>query len=281
MKFLLIVFSVLSLSACSSLISSAKKDFAEDLSATILSHDDPETIRQAIPAYLVLVDSMIRGDQNNIGLLVSGSRLYGSYASEFVDETARRITLSERAFKYAEHAMCLQSSKACDAKAMPYLQFEQVLKQFREEDAPVLFAYGAAWAGLIQANSEDWNAVAELPKAKAAIQRVLELDETISNGDAYVYMGVMESLLPPAMGGKPELAKEHFEQALMTSNRQNTMALLLYAEKYARLLFDRELHDQLLNELIEGDTSQSDSALIDAIAKAKARELLDNADDYF
>lgn len=280
-KFLLIVLSVLSVSACGSLISSAKREFAEDLSATILGHNDPETIKQAVPAYLVLVDSMIRGDQENIGLLIAGSRLYGSYASVFVDETARKITLSKRSFSYADRAICLKKPAACKAKTMSYPQYEQLLKQFKKEDASDLFAYGAAWAGLVQANSADWNAVAELPKVKATIQRVLELDETISNGGAHVYMGVMESLLPSTMGGKPQLAKEHFEKALKISNRKNLMALLLYAEKYARLLFNRELHDRLLNELIETDISQSDKALIDTMAKAKAKKLLSNADDYF
>jgi hypothetical protein len=41
------------------------------------------------------------------------------------------------------------------------------------------------------------------------------------------------------------------------------------------------LHDRLLNELIEADTSESDKALIDTIARAKAKKLLKNADDYF
>ncbi len=279
-KALLIVLLVMSVVACS-YVSFAKKKFAEDLSATILSHDDPATIKQAVPAYLILIDSMIRGDQRNVGLLISGSRLYGSYASVFVDKTARKITLSKRAFGYASRAMCLKNPAACNARTMSYPQYEQLLKQFTKEDADALFAYGAAWAGLVQANRADWNAVAELPKVKATIQRVLELDETISNGDAHVYMGVMESLLPSAMGGKPQLAKEHFEQALKISNRKNLMALLLYAEKYARLLFDRELHDRLLNEIIETDISQSDTALIDAIAKAKAEKLLAGSDDYF
>jgi len=167
-KYLLIVLSVMSVVACSA-VSSAKQRFAENLSATMLGHDDPATIKQAIPAYLVLVDSMIRSDQKNIGLLISGSRLYGSYASVFVDKTARKITLLKRAFGYADRAICLKKPAACNAKTMPYLQYEQLLTQFIKEDADALFAYGASWAGLIQANSADWNAVAELPKAKATI----------------------------------------------------------------------------------------------------------------
>ena len=277
----LIVALLYSLTACGSLISTAKKEFAEDLSATIMSHDEPETVKQAIPTYLVLVSSLIRGDQENVDLLVSGSRLYSSYASVFVKETDRKIRLSKRAFKYAERAVCLRLPKACSTKTMSYHEFEQAIKGFKKEDASILFAYGAAWSGLIQANRADWNAVAELPKAKAIIAKVLELDEDISNGDAHLYMGVMESLLPPAMGGKPKIAKKHFERALVISKRKNLMALLMYAEKYARLLFDRELHDKLLNELLAVDIRDSKTLLIDTIARVKAKQLLADAEDYF
>ena len=277
----LIGMILLSLTACGSLISSAKKEFAEDLSATILAHDEPETVKQAIPTYLILVSSMIRGDQENVDLLVSGSRLYGSYASVFVEETERKIILAKRSFDYAQKAVCLKMPTACTAKTMSYHAFEQMLKGFKKEDASTLFAYGAAWLGLIQANSADWNAVAELPKAKAIITKVLQLDEAISNGDAHLYMGVMESLLPPAMGGKPEIAKKHFERALKISKRKNLMALLMYAEKYARLLFNRKLHDSLLKELLSVDIHKSKILLIDTIARVKAKQLLADADDYF
>ena len=272
---------LLSLTACGSLISSAKKEFAEDLSATILAHDEPETVKQAMPTYLILVSSLIRGDQENVDLLVSGSRLYGSYASVFVKERDRKIILAKRSFDYAKQAVCLKMPKACTARTMSYHEFEQTIKGFKKEEASILFAYGAAWAGLIQANRADWNAVAELPKAKAIITKVLELDEGISNGDAHLYMGVMETLLPPAMGGKPDIAKKHFERALEISKRKNLMALLMYAEKYARLLFDRELHDSLLNELLAVDVRESKTLLIDTIARLKAKELLADADDYF
>lgn len=281
LKWLLIPVLLISLSGCASLVSSAKKEFAEDLSATILDSDDPETVKQALPAYLVLVSSMIRGDQDNIELLISGSRLYGSYASVFVDKRSRKITLATKSFDYADRAMCLHRPVACNSSSMSYHEYEQSLKKFSKEDVSVLFAYGAAWAGLIQANRADWNAVAELPRVKATIQRVLELDESVSNGDAHLYMGVMESLLPPAMGGKTELAKGHFERAIKISDRTNLMALLMYAEKYARLVFDRELHDRLLKEVVNADMSKSKMVLIDTIARARAEQLLADADNYF
>lgn len=281
LRYLLAAALVLSLTACGALISSAKQEIAEDLSATIMAHDEPETIEQALPAYLVLVSSLIRGDENNVELLLSGSRLYGAYASVFVEETQRKIILSRRAHEYAQRAVCLKLPAACLAKTMSYHEFENMLTATKKEDAAILFAYGAAWSSLIQANQADWNAIAELPKAKAIIERVLALDEAISNGDAHIYMGVMESLLPAAMGGKPLIAREHFERALELSDRKNLMALLIYAEQYARLMFERELHDRLLNELLSVDIRQSETMLIDTIARAKAKKLLANAENYF
>lgn len=278
---LAIVSSLLILSGCGQLVSNAKKEFAEDLSATILEQNDPETVRQAVPAYLILVSSMIKGDPDNVELLISGSKLYGAYASVFVEERERKQRLSALSLDYAQHAFCIYTPENCNFRELSYYEFEQVLTQFNKEDAPVLFALGSAWAGWLQANSADWNAVAELPRIKAIIQRVLEIDPLINNGDAYLYMAVMESFLPPAMGGQPELAKNNFEQAIKISNGENLMARLLYAEKYARLVFDKELHDQQLREVINARIENNESTLINSIAQYRAKILLDESDGYF
>jgi len=96
-----------------------------------------------------------------------------------------------------------------------------------------------------------------------------------------LYMAVMESLLPPTLGGKPDIAKKHFDRAIEISNGRNLMAKVLYAEKYARLLFDRELHDELLKQVVESDTGENDQILINTLAKQKAQALLIDSDDYF
>ncbi len=277
----IVLFTLLILSGCGQLVANAKQEFAEDLSATMLEQNDPETVKQAVPAYLILVSSMIKGDPDNVELLISGSKLYGAYASVFVEERDRKKRLSALSLDYAQHAFCIYKPTACNFRELSYYEFEQVLRQFNKEDAPVLFALGSAWAGWLQANSADWNAVAELPRIKAIIQRVLELDPLINNGDAYLYMAVMESFLPPAMGGKPELAKKNFEQAIKVSNGENLMAKLLYAEKYARLVFDQPLHDSLLREVINAKVENNESTLINSIAQYKARVLLDESNEYF
>jgi hypothetical protein len=59
------------------------------------------------------------------------------------------------------------------------------------------------------------------------------------------------------------------------------MARLLYAEKYARLVFDKELHDQQLREVINARIEDNESTLINSIAQYRAKILLDESDEYF
>ena len=281
LKTLIIVFMMLSVTACGQLIANAKKEFAQDLSATILEFDDPETIKKGVPAYLILISSMVKGDPENPALLESAAQLYGAYASSFTDSDISKKTLTKRAFSYASHAICLRDSNFCDIKDISYFEFEKRLDAVDKVQAESLFIFVSSWAGFIEANSADWNAVAELPKVKAGIQRIIDIDETVSNGDAHLYMAVMESLLPPTLGGMPELAKKHFDRAIEISHGENLMAKVLYAQKYARLLFDRELHDNLLQQVIDADIDSQQQTLINALAKQKAAKLLLDADDYF
>ena len=71
------------------------------------------------------------------------------------------------------------------------------------------------------------------------------------------------------------------EQAIEVSSGTNLMAKLLYAEKYARLVFDKELHDKLLKEVISSKIENDESTLINSIAQQKAELLLAQSDEYF
>ncbi|MDH5766805.1 MAG: TRAP transporter TatT component family protein [Gammaproteobacteria bacterium] len=281
LKLILLILMVMSISACGRVISNAKIEFSQDLTATILEFDDPETIKKGVPAYLILVSSMIKGDPDNPDLLEAGSQLYGAYASGFTDTSKSKKALVNRAFDYSTRAMCVRDVGFCHLENISYFEYEKLLASLDKSQAEHLFIFASSWASVIEANSSDWNAVAELPKVKSSILRVLELDETVKNGNAHLYMAVMESLLPPTLGGKPEIAKKHFDRAIEISKGENLMAKVLYAEKYARMLFDRELHDELLKQVVESDAGSKDQILINTLAKQKAEILLNNADEYF
>jgi hypothetical protein len=269
------------LCGCSVLVGSATSRLAADLSAGVLNQDDPETVRQGLPAYLLIVDGLIEGSPDSAPLLLTGSKLYGSYATAFVDDEARAQRLAVRAHEYGQRALCTRLADLCVVVAAPFEVFVAELARTRRSDVPVLFGFGVAWASWVQVHSNDWAAIAEVPRIRALMERVVELDEAYEGGEAHAYLGVLSTQLPASLGGKPEIGRAHFERALELSVERDLMVKVLYARWYARLVFDRPLHDRLLGEVLESSPGVPGLTLRNTLARSQARELLADADDYF
>ena len=269
------------LSGCSSVATRTTGGFSDNLSRAVLEQNDPETVRQGAPAFLLMLDGFISGDPDNQGLLLSGSRLYGAYASAFVEDEQRQRRLADKSFNYARRAICLSHKDFCAVIDKPLAPFSEQLSGFDTDDVPLLFGFASAWATRIQVNSDDWNATIQLPKVAALMTRVIELDEAYNHGNAHVYMGVLSTQLPAVYGGKPEVGRQHFERANELSAGRNLMVNVLFAKYYARLVFDRELHDSLLQAVLASDTEAQDLTLSNALAQQQAKELLEGSNDYF
>jgi hypothetical protein len=276
-----ILLILLTLNGCASLASSATNKLANNLSSAILNQDDPETVQAGMPSYLLLVDSLIEGDPQNENLLLAGSRLYGAYAAAFVKEPERAKRLARKARDYSDRALCAHAASLCALLERPYDDFASAIATLKIDDVPLLYTSGTAWAGWIQANSSDWNAIANLAKVKAIMARSVELDETYSHGEGHLYLGVFATLLPPTLGGKPEEGRVHFERAIALSAGRDLMAKVEYARRYARITYNRELHDRLLHEVLDADAVAPGLTLSNVLAKQQAKELLGNAENYF
>jgi hypothetical protein len=59
------------------------------------------------------------------------------------------------------------------------------------------------------------------------------------------------------------------------------MAKVVYARHYARLVFDRKLHDKLISEVLAADPDVPGYTLVNTIAQQQAKQLAASADDYF
>lgn len=272
---------LLVLTGCASLVSSATGKLADNLSSAILNQDDPETVQVGMPSYLLLVDSLIEGDPQNEDMLLAGSKLYGAYAAAFVKEPERAKRLARKARDYSDRALCAHDVKLCNVLEKPFDEFAASIATLKVDGVPLLYTSGTAWAGWIQANSGDWNAIATLPKVRVLMARVVELDETYSHGEGHLYLGVFDTLLPPALGGKPEQGRVHFERAIALSAGRDLMAKVEYARRYARITYDRPLHDRLLREVLDADAVEPGLTLSNVLAKREAKELLASAESYF
>ena len=269
------------LSGCASLVSGAASDFAEDLSAAVLNQDDPQTAKAAIPSYMVLVDSLIEGNPDEPKLLAAAANLYASYGAVFAEEPARAARLTARARRYGLRAMCLRYEDACDWRSDNYEEFAQSLAGVDTRDAEFLYTYGVATLAYLRAHSDEWDTLAELPQVEALFGRYLEIAGDEASPSTHTYMGILLTLRPPALGGKPEEARKHFEKAIAMTDGRDLSAKVEYARGYAKLLYERELHDRLLGEVLEADPYADGLTLSNVLAQEDARVLLAEADAYF
>ena len=267
--------------SCSSLVTSAGSGLAGNLNSAILNQDDPEIVRDGAPAYLLMLDSFVEGSPENVAMLTAAADLYSAYGVIFVDEPDRARTLTTRGRSYGRRALCVEIPSACDIWDENYAAFIEGLGAVGASDVAVLYSFAMSWIAYIQANSEDWAALADLPKAQASLQRVRDLDSEYQASNAEHYLAVLHTIRPPALGGDFETGLSHYENALRLSGGKDLSIKVDFARFYARTLYDRELHDRLLNEVLEADAVHDGLTLFNTLAKRDAQSLLDSADDYF
>jgi hypothetical protein len=278
---LTVLVATLPLGGCQTLANRATSRLAENISAAVLDQEDVQVVRDGGPAYLIAIDGLIQGDPNNQTLLLAGARLYAAYASGFVVDPARAERLTLRARVYAERALCRRRTSLCKPGKLSFDDFEKALRLTDQSDVDALYGLGSAWASWVQADSGDWNAIADIPKVQALMERVVLLGPEHESGSAHLYLGVLYTLRPESMGGKPDLGRQHFESAIELSGGRNLSAKVLFARQYARLVFDRALHDQLLTDVVDSDPKASGFTLSNVLAQEEAHELLADADEYF
>jgi len=268
-------------SGCSAIISSTTAGLADSLSEAVLNQNDPETVRQGAPAYLVLIDGLIADNPKNPHLLLGGAQLYSSYAGAFVSDHDRERRLSLKGRDYGWEGMCATRRSACGIWTRPYDEFEAVITGLGKKDVPALFTTAMAWVTWIEANRDDMAAVADKARVDAMIRQVVTLDPSYGGGRPEMLLGVLATLLPEALGGQPEEGKRHFERAIELSGNRDLMAKVMMASQYARLVFDRELHDRLCREVIAADPEAPGLTLSNTLAQERARALLADSEDYF
>ena len=254
---------------------------ADTLSSAILNQDDPEIIQAGLPAYLLIVDGFIVENPDNAGMLSAGAQLFALYGSRFSTSDVHAADMTWKARRYGQRAVCLVHEPACQWQGMEYDKFVLELEGVDEDQVEYLYAYAVSWLSNLEATSSDWIAVAELPWVQAAMERVVALDEAHDNGGIHVYLGILYALRPPALGGQPALAQKHFERSIALTEGSDLSAKVEYARRYARMIFDKDLHDRLLVEVLESPVDVPGRTLFNVLAQRDAEELLESSEEYF
>lgn len=118
-------------------------------------------------------------------------------------------------------------------------------------------------------------------KIKAAMTRVMEIDEKYFHAAPHRYFGAFYAIAPSFAGGDMDKSEKEFKKAIeMAPNYVGTK--VLYAAEYAKKKKDRALFDKLIGEVL----ATPDDVIPDLIPetkneKDKAQSLKNDADKLF
>jgi len=280
-KLIIALLSAILLAGCATAIATAGSGLAGNLNTAIMNQDDPELVRDGAPAYLLMLDSFVEGAPDSVAVLSAAAELYSAYGVVFVDDPLRARKLTSRGRSYGQRALCAADKTACGIWDLNYDEFIRRVNDIKGKHVEALFTFGLSWIAYIQAHSDDWGALAKLPQAKATLIRVQELSPSYKQADIEHFLAVLETIRPPALGGDFEAGLAHFERAMSLSGGYDLSIMVDFARYYARTLYDRELHDQLLNEVLAADPVYTGYTLFNTLAQDEAKALLASADDYF
>lgn len=271
----------LCLPGCGYLVRQKADQLSQDFATAVMQQEDTQMVAEALPAYLLLMDTLVHNSPENGALAMADARLKATFSSSFITDSERQKIFAEQAWVLARRSACLQENPLCEGYKGGIDEIDLALDWTDESVRKLAYDFTSVWITWIQVNKDDWNAIAQLAKAERLMSRVAEHDPAIDYGNALVYLGVMNSLVPAALGGKPEKGRDYFEKAIGVSDGRNLMAKVLYAEFYARLVFDQALHDRLVNEVLDATYPSNGLKLSNALAKRRATLLRESAKDYF
>ncbi len=260
----------------------ATASLLEDVAKASSKQSDLMLIRRGMPSYLMLIDGMLEALPDNKRLLISAAQLYASYASAFIQDEDQiyATALYARARDYALRA--LEQNGFNNPVTRPFDDFEIGMYDLGEKDVPYIFWAASCWGSWISLNQGSMEAMAELPRVELLMKRVLELDEAFYYGGAHIFMGVLDASRPRLAGGDLDRARDHFLKAIELGDEKFLMARIYYADYYAKKAFDRDLFISILEKILEIPADITpELTLLNTVAHTKAKEMLNQADEYF
>lgn len=260
-------------------------------------HWDYELAGSAMPGNIVQMEGLLRIVPENEIIVMNAVRLYTAYAYGWVEDRVEILALDNdhpaaeeqlrrarymylRARDLAKHRIAIDHEGFDEAYQAGLPEFREWLQETFEdpEDAEGIFWAGYAWGSYINASKHDMVAVADLPFAKALIERSVEIDPTFFNGAGTIFLAVVATEAP---GADLDAAEPLWNRALELTERRNLLTLVNMARTYAVRRQDRELYISLLREVLEAGDIAPEQRLTNMIAKRRAARYLRQVNERF
>ena len=248
-----------------------------------LNHEtDLDLAEDSIPANLNMLQGMIKIDPDNALLHTFAAQAFYGLAYGFNEED-RPERASEFYLRGTRHGItALELSGARNLADSTIDDFNAQVSKMRKGDVAAMFWTASCWAKWVDMHRDDPEAIAQLPRATALMQRVLELDDTFYYGGAHMFFGVYYGSRAPSIGGNFDKSLKHFDRAREITDGRLLIPDLLQAQYLARQQFDQAQFNRLLTGIIEApDDLMPELALQNQIAKRKAAVLLEKEAEWF
>ena len=278
-KVLLAALVLLLNSSCTSLV---VNPMLEPLTISLEKQTDLDLLQEGAPSLLLLIDGLIAADPGNDRLLMTATQAYGMYASVLAEhgKAERAVNMSIKARDYGI-SLINRLPGLENLNGQTLADLEMALAKIKPDKVGYLFWGAYGWAVWIEYQEGAPAAMADLPIVERIMLRIVELDESYYHGGAHIFLGAYYGSRPQIYGGKPEESRKHFERALAINKRKFLLTQVVYAQTYARMMFDRQLYLQLLTEVIEQPLTDSSMAASNKLAKVRAAKLITQVDEYF
>jgi len=268
-----------------------------DASPTIDQEADVELAEQASLGFLKMLEGFyIQNPKDKVVLLLL-TRSYAGYAYGFTENEI----LANKGSNPARYKKALARAKRFYKRAKRYgtellarfhgmeeglegslKEFKDGLDRFAAHEVEYLFWSGFAWGNYLNFHKDSVEALAELPRVEAIMNRVLELNPEYYYGGADLFMGAFYGSRPKLLGGNPSLSKEYFEKAIKITNGKSLIAPVTMAQFYAVQVQDLALYNKLLEGVLVADAAAlPDQRLMNELAKIRAEILLNKKSHYF
>lgn len=262
--------------------------------AVYLSEEDPEVVRAALPFLLKTIESIIESDPERQDVLLFANTGFVLYASAFLqadaalaewDDYDAAAALNARARRMYLRARDygLRNVEAAHPGITARLRDdpEAAVAVFERGDVESLYYLGGAWMLAISLGLDRPALVADLPAARALLDRALALDADFERGALHAAFVTLESV-GEAMGGSYARAREHFARAVELSDGLDAGPYVALATGVSIAEENREEFRDLLETAVAIDADEAPAnRLLNLIAQQRARVLLDHIDDLF
>jgi predicted anti-sigma-YlaC factor YlaD len=259
-----------------------------------LSEEDPELIRNALPFLLKTIESVLETEPLRRDALLFANNGFLLYANAFLqneaalaewsdyelaaelNERARRMYL--RARNYGLRLVEIEHPGITDRL---FEDPEAAVMVFDVEDVETLYYLGGAWMLGINLSLDRPALVADLPTARALLDRALLLDESYNKGVLHTAFITVESV-GEALGGSYQRAREHFDRAVGLSEGLDAGPYISMAVGVSIAEENRQEFVELLETVLAIDVDKEPAnRLFNVLSQKRARMLLDHVDDLF